>query len=852
MANLVDELASFFEDSDSPVAFCGAGVGVKAGLPSWVALMNTLAEKIDDRDPLTGQQIKSCILEGDLESAADYYFMSRRVPTSELYGNFSNLLNQYDSNALLGLISLPFRAFITTNYDKSLHDAFSSHYGKSAMEVHYGDPVLSEALFFDCHYIARIHGRAETPRQVVLTRESLRRAAADETYQSFLIHHLTRSQVLFIGYSFLDPAIRTVMRSLRDQIPTIHQGRHIALLPDGADPDLAQLFQDFSITVQTYSGSDGHSELWQALDTLFKSGGTPQTTSKKGNQGHKSYQVAKRFLATCYARAKITSRIEPLHTSVLEGVLVGLLEHEYPSGLTEDEVVNSLSTTFPMPLDYSKKVTSDCLARLRKGNIIEKSGSRYFAKEDNDREHDALTQSIAKLIQGVANRAKVRENTELNQSELDYTQKLMNEIILKRGWDLGAAFASRRIPEDLDVMAIANKVPLDRQAGKIRKQRIVSALESLFREPEKDETELLVDIGRTSFALELVSQAPRSDYFLGAALPQKIYLDANVLMPAIVPYHPLNSLYEELLNKLISASRDGGSELKVLVFSGFLNEIISHLHNAKSLTRGRKFDSEQGIDRRKFFLGYENMNVFVGAYLSFLSVKEHTSFDQFLNRHAPYSTEAQLKRFLESKGFTIIGDASLYHEDSIYPKLYSWLERKYAKQIERERKSGPVLEHDAKQLALLSEDANSGTRALLVTADRGLRKFIGDDRYSDLANLMMSHVGLAQFVDLLIGKVEQTRSMAELVWGTTTSSAAEQIRNRFINLALKEHDVAFLKPMHDLVDELSEDLAMELERRELELGSNDLSVQDEVDSIFTEFENRFFDGMRREIERRNQ
>ena len=851
MTNLTKEIESFISSAEAPVAFCGAGVAAKAGLPVWSEMLRKLAEDIEENDPATFAQMIDCLDSGLLEKAADYYFMSHKIEASTRYTSLTKLLSDYDSRQLTHLVSLPFIAYITTNYDKALHNCYSALHNSSCIEVHYGDPSLAEAPFFTEPYIARIHGRAEVPRQLILRSDDLAKLEHDETYKTFLLHHLTRSQILFVGYSFLDPAIRNILRLFKSNaLPSLHKGRHIALLPNNVDSDLAALFESASIRILNYSHESNHKELWNAF-SLASEGQSSAKIDSACRSGHYSYSLTKRFLATCYARSKLTARIEPLYSSVLEGVVARIIEDEGAKGITFDQLRETLGLLFPISNDEIRHICSDCIERLCKAHHIENNNGVYFPKGDGDEPEDAYAIAVNRLLLGVANRAKVRESIDLTGTEREYIKELIDQIVMQRGWDLGAAFASRRIPEELDVREVAEGILDEKsQFNCVRARRILRSIESLLRSPEPEEMNLLVEIGRVSFALELVSQSPRSNYFLSSALPQKIYLDTNVLLPAIVEHHPFHSLYNELLRKLNSASSGAGTHLTLCVFSGFLNEIIAHRRKALEMYSSQKDVDEATFDRRRTFLGLENMNVYLGAYHSFNQGRNEINFEDFLRRQAPYEDEGELRTFLETRGFSIIGDASLYSKDSIYPKLYGWLEREYAGLLERERKTGPVLEHDAKQLALLSHDIEEGSRTLLVTADRGLRRMIGNDRYSDLANLMISHVGLAQFVDLVVGRVSQTRSMAKLIWSTKSSSFAEDVREHLINQALKQHEAAYIMPMHDLVDEIAEDLVFELERRRLSVDSEEASVREEIDSVFDQFEEKFFEGMRKEIERR--
>ncbi len=44
---------AFFKDSLRPVLFAGAGISVRAGLPTWAQFLTALAEQARPRDPLT-------------------------------------------------------------------------------------------------------------------------------------------------------------------------------------------------------------------------------------------------------------------------------------------------------------------------------------------------------------------------------------------------------------------------------------------------------------------------------------------------------------------------------------------------------------------------------------------------------------------------------------------------------------------------------------------------------------------------------------------------------------------------------------------------------------------------------
>src|SRR5208283_3961040 len=61
-------------------------------------------------------------------------------------------------------------------------------------------------------FIARIHGRAELPDSMVLYPSAYDQLLQNKAYKDFLATLLNERSCLFLGFSFLDPAIRHVLR----------------------------------------------------------------------------------------------------------------------------------------------------------------------------------------------------------------------------------------------------------------------------------------------------------------------------------------------------------------------------------------------------------------------------------------------------------------------------------------------------------------------------------------------------------------------------------------------------------------------------------------------------------------
>jgi hypothetical protein len=177
--------------------FAGAGVGRKAGLPSWSEYLEHLARVADLYEKETAVLIRKRVKTGHYLEAAELYKECIEIPNGEKYRGlaapFISAPN-YSPNNLRALMALPFSAVVTTDYDCSLHDAYYSllikqeESGltlKAPKNVELGDPSMRQAIFWTDFYIARIHGRAEIPETMVLDRNDYRRTEDDPSSRTF-------------------------------------------------------------------------------------------------------------------------------------------------------------------------------------------------------------------------------------------------------------------------------------------------------------------------------------------------------------------------------------------------------------------------------------------------------------------------------------------------------------------------------------------------------------------------------------------------------------------------------------------------------------------------------------------
>lgn len=484
-------------------------------------------------------------------------------------------------------------------------------------------------------------------------------------------------------------------------------------------------------------------------------------------------------------------------------------------------------------------------AKLVRRHKDESEKGKRFAWIGQPETTSSLQDAISTLAASLCNRAFVQEGWRPPKHVADVLESFLKEIVHRRGWDLGAAFASGKAPDNLTFRPVLHEVGAKLSA--FDRERVERAIESLFQRPTEQEGQLLGELGRVSFAVELAFQAPRTTLLHKTALPRRLYFDANLLLPIFVEGHPHHRTYGNTLRTLKSASADAGSKLQLLTFSGYVNEMISHKAAAIAFAKEAGEDFEVLARSDAMYHGAGNINVYVGAYVNMVANGHPPGFDDFLKKVAPYKNETELRRWIEQKGFIVVHSS----KNGAYAKLYGILERSNATRLALGKQ--PILiEHDALQLALLEADFQKSERVLFVTADRALYEDIAASEYGRLAEFMVSHVGIVQLVDLLVGGKSDERALGELLWSNKVSERAERVRSYLTIEALTKYDAALAMDMHSVVEAQSEAIAQELERVGADLESHEPKARVKAFKSLGTLEANFFAGMSEAIEKQRK
>lgn len=851
---LTEQIVRFFSESPCPVLFAGAGVSARAGVPVWTTYLNGLAENTRADDPLSAAQILEAVAENDLLAAASYYFMCRKIRDSDKYKNLTIPLKKFDVKEIACLAGLPFKSYATTNYDRALPELYSYARHKAPVLFDLGDPALASAAFSEDFYIARIHGKVEAPQTMVLSTEHYALLASSVGYLPFLRHILSYCQVLFLGFSFYDPAIRKVLDLVNSELGPLTQGRHLALIPTSSGDEFIARLERLNIQRALYDPAESHKALWGAICEAASIISTkPPTAPTATAIESEPMELAHRYLASCYARAQLSQRLMPLREVVQEGMIGYHLTESGEKGASVDELVSVMKKNLTLTTSDAEKIVRESLSRLLKDSLCTRKRTsekvaRYYwtgPAEDN-----GLEDGIAILVRGTINRFVVREQGHETSAIRKALVDFYGHLVLRRGWDLGAAFAAKRPPEHIDVDRLMWQVGQVLSPKTV--EQLISSAKDLLRSPSTEEAEILCSLGRSSFALEIAIQSPQDMLLHKDVLPQKIYLDASVLLPAITPGHPLHAVYRQCISRLVESADRATVGINILALRGFLNEIVSHRRIAVETAKGLGDQLRAELTRLVSVSTAAGVNVYLGAYANHLAHDSSLSFTEFIAKFAPYENETSLVFWLDNQGIKVINEKGLTGEGTIFGSIYHELEKAFSDELTRGKRNPITVKHDALQLTAIDEDKKNGIRSIFVTADRALRQHVGFGNFPSLATNMLSNVGLAQLVDILIGGQSNGAaiSMSRLLWSAKVSSDLEIARNYFIDLALEKFDEAIAMNMGEIVEKISQAAVMEAKAKGMSLIQPTEPERLPVARLLGQFEDQFFEGLRDVIERR--
>jgi hypothetical protein len=221
------------------LAFTGAGVSAAVGYATWAQLIETLARRTRDK---VGDNVRWGDTDIPIEVAAGLDFLVSAqifagVLGQEYYSILSHEFGPKDVSHpdIQTLVDLPFRHFLTSNYDPTLETSLSVP-GTPCPFLCLHDNQAASAFLCNLvdkqqqRHVVHVHGRYDGPEGIVLTEEQYGSHYTNSAVvKGFWTIVTVRESCVFFGFSFRDLDLLTGFRTAKREFAL--QSRHFGVLP---------------------------------------------------------------------------------------------------------------------------------------------------------------------------------------------------------------------------------------------------------------------------------------------------------------------------------------------------------------------------------------------------------------------------------------------------------------------------------------------------------------------------------------------------------------------------------------------------------------------------------------------
>jgi len=275
--------------SEESIALVGAGLSIPSGLPSWNMLLNTMESKLSGA--INNQYKNALRKEQDLLWRAEEYRRLLDPKTyRELLGKiFQPMMPLARSDPAVTLIKLPFRHFMTTNYDNILENAHQIANRPLPRTLNWsrGDDVRQFIFGLRDKTLPRmilhLHGHFSDLDSIVLsdtdyTERYIR--TFDTTRKLFAI--FTTERIVFVGFSLNDPDLMALLREVNASLRS-DEPRHFAIMGLGPATneilERSRLRKRFGVEPVFYDNSkNNHKGLHKLLNQLKRTSSSVRIT----------------------------------------------------------------------------------------------------------------------------------------------------------------------------------------------------------------------------------------------------------------------------------------------------------------------------------------------------------------------------------------------------------------------------------------------------------------------------------------------------------------------------------------------------------------------------------------------
>ncbi|SFE82366.1 SIR2-like domain-containing protein [Paenibacillus algorifonticola] len=252
------------------VPFIGAGLSIPFNIPDWKDLIRLLAEKYAVGDSAFAKDA----VEWDLKrhnywGAIDALKNYTTIIEDDIKSNIANLINKRkeipnDDSAhnYSDLQKMKFALYLTTNYE----DLLSQYLKHDISTILLKDIQFNTQEVFGQRRVLQLHGSASNSGSIVISKESYQELYENKKYDNIMKIITGSKKLLFMGFSFDDQFIRTLIK----QHKKYFSGQHYIVLANPTNEKIMELKKEYGLlTIPYYTDSNSHTvEIRKILQSI--------------------------------------------------------------------------------------------------------------------------------------------------------------------------------------------------------------------------------------------------------------------------------------------------------------------------------------------------------------------------------------------------------------------------------------------------------------------------------------------------------------------------------------------------------------------------------------------------------
>lgn len=258
MSERTIRLANQFYKDGNLIPIIGAGCSMPFGLPGWDVLIQQIAVESIENEGLieaVNYYIKSHDYWEAIKSIKDFGNLNEDDIKQDVAKKISCIkIDETVDNNLVDLASMDFDIYLTTNYDHFLNKYVDTKCIPICLaDIDFNIQSLYERKSKPNKSIYHLHGHISNPGTIVISRESYEMLYKNEKYQKMFNLLGASKAFLFIGMSFDDQFMRTLLEKHVD----VFKSKSFILLDKAQNSKFKELKEKYNIEIIEYNSSTG-------------------------------------------------------------------------------------------------------------------------------------------------------------------------------------------------------------------------------------------------------------------------------------------------------------------------------------------------------------------------------------------------------------------------------------------------------------------------------------------------------------------------------------------------------------------------------------------------------------------